>query len=95
VASDAELIGWSLAGDHDAFIEVVRRHAQPVSAYLVRRVGTGPAEALLGDVWVGAFASRGSYDQSFADARPWLFGIARNVLHSHWRKAKSEIHESP
>ena len=90
VASDAELIGWSLAGDHDAFIEVVRRHARPVSAYLVRRAGTGRAEDLLGDVWVGAFASRGSYDRSFADARPWLFGIARNVLRSHWRKTSRE-----
>lgn len=90
MASDAELIGWSLAGDDDAFVEVVRRHAAPVSAYLVRRVGRGPAEDLLGDVWVAAFAARTSYDRSFADARPWLFGIARNTMRAHWRSATRE-----
>lgn len=90
MASDAELIGWSLAGDADAFVEVVRRHAPAVSAYLVRRVGRGSAEDLLGDVWVAAFASRASYDRSFFDARPWLFGIARNTVRTYWRSAPKE-----
>jgi RNA polymerase sigma factor (sigma-70 family) len=90
VRSDAELIGRSLDGDDDAFVEVVRRHARSVSTYLVRRVGRGPAEDLLGEVWVAAFASRASYDRSFAEARPWLFGIARNVLRSHWRDSSRD-----
>jgi len=85
VASDAELIGCSLAGDDDAFVELVRRHAPAVSAYLVRRAGRGHAEDLLGEVWVAAFVSRASYDQTFPEARPWLFGIARNTLRAHWR----------
>ncbi|MGH9065473.1 MAG: RNA polymerase sigma factor [Acidimicrobiales bacterium] len=84
MASDAELIGWSLVGDGSAFVEVVHRHGEAVSAYLVRRAGSGPAEDLLSEVWVAALGSRGSYDRSFPDARPWLFGIARNVLRSHW-----------
>jgi RNA polymerase sigma factor (sigma-70 family) len=90
VRSDAELIGRSLDGDGDAFVEVVMRHARSVSTYLVRRVGRGPAEDLVGEVWVAAFASRASYDLSFAEARPWLFGIARNVLRSHWRDSSRE-----
>jgi RNA polymerase sigma factor (sigma-70 family) len=85
VTSDAELIGQSLAGDDDAFVEIVQRHAAAVSAYLVRRVGGGPAEDLLGEVWVAAFASRRSYDRSFPEARPWLFGIALNMLRRYWR----------
>jgi RNA polymerase sigma factor (sigma-70 family) len=80
VASDAELIGWSLAGDGDAFVEVIRRHQGAVWAYLVRRVGRELAEDLLSEVWVAALHSRSSYDRSFPEARPWLFGIARNVL---------------
>jgi RNA polymerase sigma factor (sigma-70 family) len=88
--TDAELIGRSLGGEGDAFVEVVRRHARPVSAYLVRRVGRWQAEDLLAETWVSAFASRSSYDRSYADAGPWLFGIARNVLRAHWRRGSRE-----
>lgn len=90
MTSDAELIAWSLAGDDDAFVEVVRRHAQVVGSYLVRRAGRGAAEDLLGEVWVAALRARGSYDRSFAEARPWLLGIARNVLRAHWRRHPDE-----
>jgi RNA polymerase sigma-70 factor (ECF subfamily) len=51
---DAELIGSSLRGDEDAFVEVVRRHEAAVGAYLARRVGRELAEDLLGEVWVAA-----------------------------------------
>lgn len=85
MASDAELIGWSLVGDGDAFVEVVRRHETAVGAYLARRAGRGMVDELLGEVWLAAFASRGGYDRSFPDARPWLFGVARNTLRRHWR----------
>jgi RNA polymerase sigma-70 factor (ECF subfamily) len=90
MASDAELIGWSLAGDDEAFIEMVRRHAEAVSAYQVRRVGRGPSEDLLAEVWVAAFGSRPSYDLSFPSARPWLFGIASNTLRRHWQSRSNE-----
>ncbi|MGH9129293.1 MAG: RNA polymerase sigma factor [Acidimicrobiales bacterium] len=90
MTADAELIGWSLAGNDDAFVQVVRRHAAAVSAYLVRRAGRAFAEDLLGEVWVAAFGSRSSYDRSFLDARPWLFGIARNALRAHWRHRPDE-----
>jgi DNA-directed RNA polymerase specialized sigma24 family protein len=85
VTSDAALIRRSLTGDNEAFVEVVRRHAAAVSAYLVRRAGRGAAADLLSEVWVAAFGARSSYDTGFPDARPWLFGIARNVLRRHWR----------
>jgi RNA polymerase sigma factor (sigma-70 family) len=91
VATDAELIGWSLAGDHEAFAEVACRHQQAVWAYLVRRAGRGSAEDLLGEVWVTAFESRRRYDRSFPDARPWLYGIALNVLRHYWRVQPREV----
>jgi DNA-directed RNA polymerase specialized sigma24 family protein len=80
VRTDAELIASSLAGDDEAFVEVIRRHQQAVWGYLVRRIGRGLAEDLLSEVWLRALRSRGGYDRSFPEARPWLFGIARNVL---------------
>ncbi|MEV7971442.1 hypothetical protein AB0O34_36425 [Sphaerisporangium sp. NPDC088356] len=53
MTTDAELIGRSLAGDKEAFVEVVRRHEGAVGAYLARRVGREAAEDLLGDVGGG------------------------------------------
>jgi RNA polymerase sigma factor (sigma-70 family) len=85
MTSDAELIARSLAGDADAFVEVIRRHEAAVGAYLARRAGRDLAEDLLGEVWVAALSSRGTYDQSLPDAGAWLFGVAHNTLRRHWR----------
>jgi RNA polymerase sigma factor (sigma-70 family) len=90
MASDAELIARSLAGDGEAFVEVIRRHEAAVGAYLARRAGRELAGDLLGEVWVAALVSRGSYDHSFPDAGPWLFGVARNTLRRHWRSRAAE-----
>ena len=53
------MIVRSLAGDGEAFMEVICRHKAAVGAYLTRRVGREAAEDLFGDVWVAAFESRG------------------------------------
>ena len=90
MASDAELIGRSLAGDGEAFMEVICRHEVAVGAYLARRAGRAAAEDLLGDVWAAAFEYRGTYDQSFAEARPWLYTIALNRLRRYWRSRPAE-----
>lgn len=83
--SDAELIGCSLVGNEDAFVELVHRHRGAISAFLVRRVGRSAAEDLLAEVWIAAFRSRRSYDRSRANARPWLFGVALNTVRAFWR----------
>jgi RNA polymerase sigma factor (sigma-70 family) len=90
VTTDAELIGWSLAGDGESFVEMISRHEAAVGAYLHRRVGRSVAEELLAEVWIAAFGSRGTYDRSYDDARPWLFGVARNMLRRHWRNGRPE-----
>ena len=85
MASDAELIGRSLSGDAEAFMEVIGRHEVAIGAYLERRVGREAAEDLLGDVWAAAFEYRRTYDRSFAEARPWLYTMALNRLRQYWR----------
>jgi len=90
MASDGDLIGSSLAGDREAFVSVVLRHEAAVGAYLTRRAGRGTAQDLLSEVWLAAFTSRSTYDRSFPDARPWLFGVARNTLRRHWRSVPAE-----
>ena len=83
-ASDAEVIARSL-GEPGAFALVYDRHAAVLYRFLVRRVGGTAAEAVLGDVFRIAFERRGAFDQGRADARPWLYGIATNVLAKHRR----------
>jgi RNA polymerase sigma-70 factor (ECF subfamily) len=85
VETDGALIERSVRGRADAFVEVVQRHEVAVHGFLARRAGRQAADDLLGEVWVRAFAARGGYDPGHDDARPWLYGIARNVLRAHWR----------
>jgi RNA polymerase sigma factor (sigma-70 family) len=88
VEPDNALIERSVRGRPDAFVEVVRRHEVAVHGFLARRGGPQAADDLLGEVWLRAFAARGGYDSRHDDARPWLYGIARNVLRAHWRTAR-------
>ena len=83
--TDSALIEQSVQGRADAFVEVVQRHEAAVHGFLARRAGQQAAGDLLGEVWVRAFAARGGYDPAHPGARPWLYGIARNVLRAYWR----------
>jgi RNA polymerase sigma factor (sigma-70 family) len=85
VEPDGVLIERSVHGRPDAFAEVARRHEAAIHGYLTRRTGRQAADDLLAEVWLRAFAARGGYDAGHGDARPWLYGIARNVLREHWR----------
>ena len=90
VEPDGVLIERSAHGRPDAFVEVARRHEVAIHGYLARRAGRQAADDLLAEVWLRAFAARGGYDTGHPDARPWLFGIARNVLREHWRTSGSQ-----
>jgi RNA polymerase sigma factor (sigma-70 family) len=89
VESDSVLIERSLHGRAEAFVELTRRHEVAIHGYVARRAGRRAADDLLADVWLRAFAARAGYDTRYRDARPWLYGIARNVLREHWRTSSS------
>ncbi|HEY8080972.1 MAG TPA: sigma-70 family RNA polymerase sigma factor [Acidimicrobiales bacterium] len=72
----------------ERFVAIFDRHGVAVHGYLTRRGGTQVADELIGDVWLRAFQSRHTYDTSWPDARPWLYGIARNTLKNHWRRRR-------
>ena len=82
--SDAEVVIRSRAAP-EAFGALFERHSRGVHAYLCRRGGRQVADELLGEVFTVAFAGRLNYDASFPDARPWLYGISRNVLGTRLR----------
>jgi RNA polymerase sigma factor (sigma-70 family) len=74
--------------DAAAFSDLITRHAQAIHAYLARRCGRDTADDLLGEVMLRAYAARRQYDGRSTDPRPWLYGIARNVLREQWRRAQ-------
>jgi DNA-directed RNA polymerase specialized sigma24 family protein len=63
VVTDAELIGRSVAGDGESFVEMISRHEAVVGAYLHRRVGRSVAEELLTEGWLAAIGAQGTYDR--------------------------------
>src|SRR5262245_27848818 len=82
--SDANLIECSLR-EPERFGVLFDRHARAIYRYLVRRIGPDEADALLGETFRVAFEKRAGYDCDRADARPWLYGIATNLVAKHRR----------
>jgi len=84
VSTDAEVIRASL-DDPRAFAAVYDRHAGVVFRFLVRRVGRDTADELLGDTFRIAFERRATFLLDRPNARPWLYGIATNLVARHRR----------
>jgi RNA polymerase sigma-70 factor (ECF subfamily) len=84
VQSDASLIEASRT-DPGSFAAVFERHFVAVHRYLTRRVGVQLADDLAAETFATALRARHGYDQTWPDARPWLFGIATRLVQAHWR----------
>lgn len=69
----------------ELFALVFRRHAASIARYAGRRLGPGPAEDIVAETFLAAFRQRDRYDVARPDARPWLFGIAGNLIRRHCR----------
>ncbi|TFV45992.1 RNA polymerase sigma factor [Blastococcus sp. TF02A-35] len=81
--TDAELMARSLA-DPEAFAPLFDRHAATVHRYLGRRVGE-LADDLVSETFLVAFRRRAAYRPDHVEVRPWLLGIATNLVHGHVR----------
>ena len=84
IPDDAEVIERS-RHEPEQFALLFQRHAASISGYVTRRLGPGPAEDIVGETFLTAFRQRGSYAQTRRDARPWLYGIAGNLIRRHQR----------
>src|SRR2546423_517050 len=82
--SDAAIIVRS-RDEPESFALLFRRHAAALQRYIARRIGPTVAEDVLADVFLAAFRQRHRYDPDRADARPWLYGIATNLVGRHRR----------
>ena len=59
-----------------------------IRRYVTRRIGAEAAEDVVAETFLAAFRQRGVYDVTRIDARPWLYGIATNLI---GRYRRSEI----
>src|SRR3954465_2499794 len=81
---DASVIARSRR-EPSLFPVIFDRHARPIHRYLVRRLGPPAADDVLADTFLIAFAKRAKFDPARPDARPWLYGIATNLVSRQWR----------
>jgi RNA polymerase sigma-70 factor (ECF subfamily) len=81
--SDASLIATSL-DDPAVFAAVFDRHWPRIHRFCVSRAGAA-GEDLAAEAFRIAFDERGRYDGAHADAAPWLYGIATNLLRRWFR----------
>ncbi|MEV6104182.1 RNA polymerase sigma factor [Streptomyces sp. NPDC051940] len=82
--SDALVIARS-RDEPEVFAVLFDRHADAVHRYAARRLGSEVADDLMAETFTTAFQQRHRYDDGRADARPWLFGIATNLVARHRR----------
>ncbi len=85
---DHLLITSAQQGDRLAFGAIIQRHQGAVFGYLrARLLEPADAEDLTQEVFLRCYQARGRFD-SAEMVRPWLIGIARNVLREHVRRTK-------
>ena len=90
---DSGTISASIA-DPERFAEIFHRHWDEIYRYIARRLGPEAAEDVGAETFTVAFRSRGRYDTDRTDARPWLYGIATNLIRQHHRaeRRRNELH---
>lgn len=88
--TDAALIEASWT-DPERFSAIFDRHYQAVFAFVARTVGPTSGADLASEVFTRAFATRRRYDLAYTSARPWLFGIAWNVIKGYVRGRAREL----
>ena len=82
--SDAAIIGHSRR-EPECFAAVFDRYYPQIHGFAARRLGQNLADDVAAETFLIAFARRGHYDGSRPDARPWLYGIASNLVARHRR----------
>jgi RNA polymerase sigma factor (sigma-70 family) len=84
-AADDAMVIQSSWREPERFAVLFDRHAPYIHRYLARRAGPQVAGDLVAETFLAAFAQRFRYDVGHPDARPWLYGIATNLIGQHRR----------
>ena len=90
VSLDGSAIAKSLSSP-EAFTEVFDRHFGAVHRYIARRAGRDRADDLAARTFMVGFERRGGYRDELGSARPWLMGIATNMLREEYRHEQRQL----
>jgi RNA polymerase sigma-70 factor (ECF subfamily) len=90
LCSDAELVLQS-ASDPSAFEVVFARHVSAIHRFVARRIEAAVVEEVVSETFAVAFDRRARYRREYPDARPWLFGIATNLIRHHRRSERARL----
>ncbi|MCI3277197.1 RNA polymerase sigma factor [Streptomyces cylindrosporus] len=76
---DAQIVAQSL-DQPELFARLYDRYAPDIHRYATRRLGDTSADDITADTFLIAFRIRSRYDVTRSNARPWLYGIAGNLI---------------
>jgi RNA polymerase sigma-70 factor (ECF subfamily) len=69
----------------DVFEAVFEAHYEEIWRYIGRRLDLDVAEDLAAETFLIAFRQRDRFDSAVGGVRPWLYGIATNLIGRHRR----------
>jgi len=69
----------------ERFADLFDRYYPTIHGYAARRLGRDLADDIAAETFLVAFDRRHHYDTARPDARPWLYGIAANLIARHGR----------
>jgi RNA polymerase sigma factor (sigma-70 family) len=81
---DADLVEQSLS-EPERFALVYDRYFDDIHRYLAGRLGRQIADDLAAEAFLIAFQRRRTFDPHRGAIRPWLYGIATNLVSQHRR----------
>ena len=70
-----------------SFDEVFAAEFEPLHGYISRRLGVSASDDLTAETFAIAYRRWGDLDPS-RPVKPWLYGIASNLIRHHWRKER-------
>ncbi len=86
--TDAELVRRARRNP-DAFGELYRRHAAALHAFMRGKTPDFVAVELVAETFAQAALGLGRFrDEADGSAAPWLFGIARNLVHRYYERER-------
>ncbi|HEY6316023.1 MAG TPA: RNA polymerase sigma factor [Streptosporangiaceae bacterium] len=69
----------------ELFATIYDRHFAGIYRYVASRLGPDAAEDLAAETFLAAFCDRSRFDPARGEVRPWLYGIATNLVGTHRR----------
>ncbi|MCP2338697.1 RNA polymerase sigma factor [Actinomadura rupiterrae] len=90
--SDASVIERS-RDEPELFSLIFDRYHARIHRYAAARLGAAAAEDVTADTFLAAFDQRHRFDPAHSEARPWLYGIAANLISRH-RRAETRFYRA-